>query len=421
VETIYHLLNPWWQKKPFQPGITRAPYMANLPSCLQRKQIEVLIGSRRAGKTTMLRQFINSLLVQSISPGDIFYIALDHPALSGTAVSGHLKNFRRIFEHQRARKLYLFLDEVQDSPGWETELKSLYDTEEVKLFCTGSTSSLIQSQGGKLTGRQIVTTIFPLSFGEMIMFGEGMPDKSEDYRYEKLAGRYLQLGGYPENVLNPSMEYMSNLVEDILARDILRLSRVTKPFVLKDLLRLVAASAGSRTSFNKLSKVLGVSVDTVREYLGWLETAFMISPVEKWTTSHSEKVYSQKKIYLWDNGVRTVFTGEGDEGSRAENAVFMELKRRKIPCGYYAESELEVDFVTGSVENPVPIEVKYVSEFDWKDKRYNGVRLFLRRFPAAKKALLISKSVETGMTVGDVELHVVPLWKFLLNSRDFIT
>ena len=226
---------------------------------------------------------------------------------------------------------------------------------------------------------------------------------------------YLKVGGYPEQVLNPSAEYMSNLLEDVLARDLIRLYSIKKAFVLKDMMRLIASSVGSRTSYNKMSKVLGLSLDTVKEYIGYLETAFLLSTMEKWTVSHSEKVYAQKKIYLFDNGIKTLLTGGGDEGEKAENAVFMEMKRRSIPCGYFAESEREVDFVTGSVGDPMPVEVKYVSELEWGDKRFAGVRLFLRRFPRTRHALLVTRSVDKEFKAGDVTIKAIPLWKFLTD------
>lgn len=420
MEAIYYTLNPWWEAKEFEYGKERASYVQRLPLYLNRKQIEIFIGSRRTGKTIILKQFINVLLKENVSEKDIFYLALDHPALSGVPLSEHLKNVRKIFMHERNRKLYLFLDEIQESAKWETELKALYDVENLKIFCTGSTSSLITRQGGKLTGRQIVSTVYPLSFREFIIFRGAIPPLSEDYKYERLAEEYLATGGYPEQVLNPSVEYMNNLLEDILARDLIRLYPIKKHYVLKDLLRLIGASVGSRTSFNKLSKVLGLSVDTVKEYMSYLEAAFLLAPMEKWTTSYSERVYAQKKLYLWDNGIKSLLTGDGDEGSRAENAVYMELKRNNVQCGYYAESELEVDFVSGTVAAPLPIEAKYITAFDWKDKRFSGIRLFLRRFPKTKKVLLVSKSVEKEVTVDSVDIVVVPLWKFLLNSERYV-
>ena len=418
MEALYYTLNPWWEGKEFAAGIDRDAYLRQVPIYLQRRQMEIFIGSRRTGKTTLLKQIVKNLLSRNIEAKDIIYLALDHPRLSFAPLSEHVRNFRKLFMHDRGRKIFLFLDEVQDSPQWEAELKALYDLEEVKIFCSGSTSALLTRQEGKLTGRQIVTTIFTLSFPEYLQFRGLSPSLSEDYKYESLAEEYLSLGGYPEQVLHPSQEYLLNLLDDILARDLTRLHSLKKPFLLKELLRLIAAAAGSRTSFNKLAKVLGISVDTVKEYIGYFEMAFLIKSVEKWTTSWSEKIYAQKKIYLWDLGVKSLFTGSGDLGSKAENAVLIELLRSGIDGGYFAESEREVDFVMGTVESPLPLEVKYLESFDWQDKRFAGLRLFLKRFPATRKALVVTKGAETTMEVNGVEINALPLWKFLLSRQN---
>jgi len=418
MEALYYTLNPWWEGKEFAVGIDRDEYLRQVPTYLQRRQMEIFIGSRRTGKTTLLKQIVKNLLSRNIETKDIFYLALDHPRLSFVPLSEHVRNFRKLFMHDRGRRIFLFLDEVQDSPQWEGELKALYDLEEVKIFCSGSTSVLLTRQEGKLTGRQIVTTIFTLSFPEYLQFRGLSPSLSEDYKYESLAEEYLSLGGYPEQVLYPSQEYLLNLLDDILARDLTRLHSLKKPFLLKELLRLIAAAAGSRTSFNKLAKVLGISVDTVKEYIGYFEMAFLIKSVEKWTTSSSEKIYAQKKIYLWDLGVKSLLTGSGDLGSKAENAVLIELLRGGISGGYFAESEREVDFVIGTVESPLPLEVKYLESFDWQDKRFAGLRLFLKRFPATRKALIVTKGAETTMEVNGVEIKALPLWKFLLSRQN---
>lgn len=420
METVYYALNPWWEEKDFDAGVPRPEYLARLPELLKRRQIEVIIGSRRVGKTTLLKQFIKQLILNGTPPKDLFYIALDNPALSAVPVSEHLKNMRKMFMHERERKLFFFLDEVHESPDWEAELKSIYDMENIKIFCSGSTYSLITQQGSRLTGRQVVSTIFPLSFNEFILFQGGQPSLSEDYKYERLLEKYLNTGGYPEHVLNPSVEYLSNLLDDILARDLIRLYPIKKAFALKDLLKLISASVGSRVSHNKLSKTLGLAVDTVKEYVNYLESAFLLGRLEKWTTSFTERVYAQKKLYLWDTGIKTLLTGPGDEGYKAENLVFMELKKRKIDCGYFAESEKEVDFVTGNMKEPVPIEVKFLSSLDWTERRYSGLKLFLRRYSNTRECLLITKNVETEMNVNKTRIKAIPLWRFLLSSDSYI-
>ena len=420
METIYYQLNPWWEGNSPEVSIRREDYLRPLFENRDRRQVEILLGSRRVGKTTLLRQLISELLTSGIPPHDIFFLALDHPALSGTSISGHLKAYRTIFDHPRNRRLFLFLDEVQESAAWEAELKSLYDTEQLKLYCTGSTSALLARQGGKLTGRQITTTISPLSFTEFIDFRGPRPKMAEDYRYERLAQDYLVTGGYPEEVLSPNPAYLANLLEDILARDLMRLFPIKKPAVLKDLVRLVAASVGGRTSFNRLSTLLGISLDTAKEYVSYLEVAYLAASMGKWTTSHSERVYSQKKLYLWDMGIKTLCTGPGDEGARAENAVYLELKRRGFDPGYYAESEREVDFVVGSLATPLPIEVKMLDTLDPKDKRLSGLALFIRRFPSTQNAIVVTRTAQATIPYHGIELQAVPLWRFLLDAGRYL-
>lgn len=420
MEATYYALNPWWESRPFETGIRRDLYLDKLKTSLDRKQIEVLVGSRRAGKTTLLRQFIKLLLDRPVDAKDIAYLALDHPALAGLPLSEHVKAVRKLFSHDLGRRLFLFLDEVQESPSWEAELKALYDANDLKIFCSGSTSALIQSQGGKLTGRQIINRMDLLSFAEFMQFKDTKPSLSEDYKFEQLADDYLVTGGYPENVLRPSPEYLGNLIDDILARDITRIHPVRKPLVLKELLRLLAASVGSRMSFHKLSRVLNISLETVKDYVACLESAFLVAHLEKWSDSLSDKTYAAKKIYLLDNGVKTLITGSGDDGAKAEAAVFSELRRGGVECGYFAESEREVDFVTGTSRSPRPVEVKYVSSFDEGDKRYAGLRLFLRRFPATKKAVIVTRTVDKEEEMTGTPIRCVPLWKFLLDPQAFL-
>lgn len=227
-------------------------------------------------------------------------------------------------------------------------------------------------------------------------------------------------GGYPEEVLYPHPEYLPNLLDDILARDLLRLFPIKKPAILKDMVRLVAASVGSRTSFNRLAGALGLSLDTAKEYVGYLESAFLAASHGKWTASHTERVYAPKKLYLWDTGIKTVCTGPGDEGAKAENAVYIELRRRGIESGYFAKSEREVDFVTGSPDNPFPLEVKMLDVFDHKDKRLGGLVLFKRRYPSTRRALLVTRTVRAEAMFHDMMLQAIPLWQFLLEPERFL-
>ncbi len=413
---LYYVFNPWWEGKPFDYGILRSTYLSALD--LKRRQIEIISGSRRIGKTTLLFQLVHSLLASGTPANRIFYLAADHPRLSSVPLSLHLKHFRQIHSHSRSTFLYLFFDEVQSSPSWEAELKVIYDLEQAKIICTGSTPDLLQSRGGKLTGRQVTTALFPLSFQEFLSFRNTHPPISESYKFETLADEYLHTGGYPENVLHPSSTYLQNLLDDIVARDVIALLPIRKPAVFKDLLLLLASAVGSRTSYNKLSNVLGISVDTVKEYIGYLESAFLIKPLTKWTTSHSDRVYAQKKFYFTDTGLKTFLTGEGDRGAKAENAVYIHILRNGLTSGYFAESKKEVDFVLGNIKTPVPIEVKYTSNLEWLKERTSGLRLFQRRFPKTKKAIAVTRDIEMEKSINGLQIQAIPLWKFLMSALE---
>jgi len=412
----YFTANPWWEGRDFETGFLRKNYLQELLKRFDRPQIEIVAGGRRVGKTTFLKQIIKSRLEKGVDKEKIFYLSCDHPQAVDISVSKHLENFRQIFSLPRDERVFLFLDEVQETPSWERELKALYDTENLKIVCSGSTSALIKSHGGKLTGRQINTIIYPLSFSEFLDFRKIEPQPSEGYLLENHAEEYLQIGGYPENVLNPSTDYLKALLDDVFLRDLVRLHPVEYLGVIEDLFRLLTASVGTRVSFNKLANTLGVSVGTVKKYIEYLENAFLVKKMTKWSTSHRQRVYAQKKAYLLDTGLKTLLTGEEDLGFKAENAVFVQFLRSDQEVGYFAESQKELDFIAGGFDDPLPVEVKYVDDLAMDDKRLAGLRLFLKRFDDVKKAKVVTKSVDKRERFQDVEIEIVPLWRFLLES-----
>jgi len=416
IEEIYHAQNPWWEQKTWERGIERKTYLDRMLELHGRKQVGVIVGGRRAGKTTILRQLIGRLLDAGTQPASVVYLQLDHPQLVSMTALEHLREVRGMFRHPRERELHLFLDEVQDSPDWERQVKAMVDGESVKVVCTGSTSALLGMQGGLLTGRQIALTVHPLSFGEFLQFRGKRPALSESYLLEGLADDYLQTGGYPEQVLSPSDDYLRALVDDILARDILRRIPLRRPAVLHDLLRHLAACVGSRVSFNKIGKILGTDPDTIKDYVGHMASAFLVGLLEKWTPSHAERVYAQKKVYLLDTGIKRFLTGEGDLGAKAESAVFIQLLREGREAGYFVHDQKEVDFVVGGPEAPTAIEVKYEPRFDWQDGRLGGLKAFLRRHPGTRRAIVLTRGAEATLRENKTAVAAVPLWKFLLEG-----
>ena len=100
---------------------------------------------------------------------------------------------------------------------------------------------------------------------------------------------------------------------------------------------------------------------------------------------------------------------------------FAELRRRGVVCGDIAESECEVEFVIGTTGAPLPIEFQYISSFDGVVRRYSDLKLFLKRFPKSKPAVVVSRADVKDGKIGVAPVHCVPLWKFLSDADAYLT
>lgn len=414
MKEIYFQYNPWWENKKENTGFPRFKAMLHYNNMLQRKQIEVIVGSRRIGKTTFLKQLIEKELENGFSAKCIFYISLDNPAFENITISQHLDNYRKMFNFSRGEFILLILDEVQECRGWEKELKAIYDMENIKIIISGSTSTLLTAPGSRLTGRQNIYQLFPISFEEYLLFKGKKISKSEKYIMENLVEDYIKTGGYPENVLNPSLNYLGSLLNDIIIRDIMMIFKAKRTDIIKSILKLTANSVGSKTSFHKMGNVLGVKLDTLKKYYNFCEQSFLLKPLEKWSTSIKDKIYSYKKFYFYDTGFLGLLMEKQNLGAKAENVIFTELLRKGIEnISYYFEGEKEVDFIIGSFNKPIPIESKYINKFNWEDKIFSMLKTFISKHNC-KKAYIITESVSKEFKYEKADVKVIPLWEFLL-------
>jgi uncharacterized protein len=414
MDEIYNKMNPWWENRSFDIGIKRSIYDELAGKSKKRRQIEIITGSRRSGKTTLLKQLVFEYL-KGNDPRMVFYINLEDPILNAASISSHVRNFRAKFGHGADKKLFLFFDEVQESKDWETELKSVYDSEDVKMFVTGSTSHMISMRGGKLTGRQATTCLYPLDFNEYLKFKKTDISGAEAYLHISRLDEYLQEGGYPEKILLDPPDYMQNLMQDIITRDIIRYFKPRKDREVFGLFSLLCAALGTRVSYSRFKRVLGITVDTVKDYLGYFEMAYLVSALEKWSDSPNDRIYANRKIYLYDTGFKTALDAKKDAGAKAENVLYMYLQKKGGKMGYFAESDREVDFILETPDGPVPVESKYADEIEEKDLRLAGLRLYIKKF-SPKKGFVITRSIEKEFKIENTAVIVMPLWKVLTGK-----
>ena len=356
MEEILYEFNPWCEEKYNALGILRNKYLNKLNKKLKNKKITFIIGLRRVGKTTLIKQLIAELC-QKINPKHILFISLEHPIFINISILDVVKEFRKIHGLSRKVKIYLFFDEIHYKQDFDRELKILHDNENVKIFASGSSASLIKNKKAFLTGRHSDIIIKPLTFIEFLKFKEIEVKKSEEYLYKKHFLKYIEIGGMPEYVLTENSEVIINLVNDIIYKDIIGKHKIKNSRGIKELFLLLCERCGKRLTYNKIAKILSISVDTAKDYISFFEEAFLVHLVYKHEKSLNARIKAPRKIYVADTGIRNVFTGFRDLGAVFENLVFLEIKNKNPQ--YYFENGKEIDFVFGNTA----IEAKF-KQFD---------------------------------------------------------
>lgn len=356
MEALFYKSNPWWEGE-FNPNIIRRElYLDELKQYISNKDIVFLTGLRRVGKTTLLKGVIEILLhEQNVNPHHIFYISLDLYALEHLSIADIVTEYRKIHKLSTSEMIYLFFDEVTAKSAYHQELKNLYDLGKVKIYASASSASLLKDAQAYLTGRQRLVEVMPLSFDEYLQFKSIVIKKSDAHLIDGVFEEYMKDGGMPEYVLTGDISYLSNLVDNIIYKDIIAHHKIKDEQVVKDFFKLLMERSGKQLSLNKMANILGIGVDTARRFQSYFEETYLIYTVEK-EGKLNERIRNAKKIYAGDIGIRNLITGFRDKGAIFENLVYLKIKNRHPR--YVYENTIEIDFLT---DDGVLIEVKYNS------------------------------------------------------------
>ena len=378
MKDLLYQYNPWWEDSEFSKNIIpREKYISEINEHLSRKQIIILTGIRRVGKTTLMKLIIKELINQNVDKNSIFYVSLDDYLLVGKSISEILTEYRRIHKLKIDEKVYLFFDEVTYKEKFQIELKNIYDNQNVKIFAASSSALILNDRKAYLTGRAIVVEVEPLDLDEYLLFSKIKIKKRDSKLLKSHFLDYIKIGGMPENVLNPNREYLMNLVDDIIQKDITAFHGLKNHQLLRDYFTLLMERSGKQISINKIGKILGISPDTSKRYLNYFQSTFLIYTLQRWGRTN-QKILSPKKIYASDLGIKFLFVGGRDLGSYFENYVFQKL-RSKTKLFYLYETGVEIDFYT---ENKILIEAKFYSELNEKQQK------LFDSFPAEKKVVI---------------------------------
>jgi len=378
MEEILYRYNPWWEGKiELEDVFERPSVLVLLKKRFPSKEILFLTGLRRVGKTTLLKLFIRHLIeTEKVSPKHIFYISLDDYLVAKKSILEIVEEYRKVHKIRFREKIYLFLDEIAYQEHFELQLKNLYDSQNVKIYASSSSTSVLKSKKPYLTGRSTIINVLPLDFQEYLEFKKIAIGKSDSLLQEKYFEEYLNTGGLPEYVLRSDIAYLKELVDDIIYKDIAAVHNIKQPQILKDFFMLLMERAGKVASINKMAHILRISPDTAKRYLEMFADTHLIYLLPRCGKTN-EKIMSPKKVYAADLGIRTIFTEFRDKGSLFENYVYLKIKERN-PCYVYQDGT-EIDFLT---DDRVLIEVKYQSNPTKKQS------VLFEKFGARKKVII---------------------------------
>lgn len=434
--------NPWWQTNRIPAGLMDFRPRAYLDLFkplveeLEVRRAVVLMGPRRVGKTVLLHHTIQELLEAGAPGRSVMYVSVDHPIYTGLGLTRLLELCRAESGVGAEEQVYAIFDEIQYLREWERHLKSLVDTESrVKAVVSGSAAAALRLSSRE-SGAGRFTDFFlpPLTFFEFLdLLGlADLVDTAEEElgfyvakdisELNRQFGDYLNYGGYPEVVLSELVRsdmarfIKSDIVDKVLLRDLPSLYGIGDIQELNYLFTTLAFNTAGEVSLDELAKNSGVSKNTIKKYIEYLEAAFLIRVVHR--VDRAGKRFKRQnffKVYLANPSMRAALfapVGEGDAalGSLTETAAFAQWFHAHHVSLHYARWQSgEVDLVSLSGAQTV----SWAAEIKWSDRYATSPHELRNLISFAKKHGLedvtcTTKTVTTSTSIDGVPIEFVP-------------
>jgi len=445
--------NEWWKAEKV-PSIlleeTKRDEFDKIIELIEDRRIISIIGPRRTGKTTLMYQLI-AFLLKDLEPVKILFFSMDDPALrqSESLFEDILKTyFEDILKRTRRKeKIYIFIDEIHFLDDWERWLKKYYDMAYPIKFIISSSSSAHLSKKSResLVGRIFEILLLPLNFRDYLSilgkrdilkhygnrFDKIKPEERfELLKYEEdcklLFNRYLLYGGLPESIKEESMliwqsKLISDVLRKVLYRDVVELYNVRIPSKLEDLFVHLSVNSSNTFSYSSISRNLGMSIEAVINYIGYLKEAYLIGELRLFSKSVEKTLRSNRKYFIMDSGLQNSITKTTDlteinAGLLIESVVQKHLwifAWKKNFNIYYWKDKGEVDIVLDMRKRLLPVEVKYRTKIGKKELK--GILKFMEKFKV-KEGIVVTKDLLKKETFKDKEILFVPAWLFLLGG-----
>lgn len=369
----------------------------------KNSHIEVISGIRRCGKSTLMKQIMLKYKKDSI------FFNFEDPRVHDFDIS----DFQKLDEVIGPFVKVYFFDEIQNVKSWEIYVRQLHDLGK-KVYVTGSNASLLSKElGTRLTGRHLRHELFPFSYLEYLGFKK-LKNSVTSYN------RFLNEGGFPEYLKSGNIEILQNLLKDVVLRDIAIRHGVKNTKTLMDITLFLISNIGKEFSFNNIRNVFNVgSVTSVSEYLSWLEDAYVLFYLPKFSWSAKNSAVNPRKVYAIDNGLvnANTLSFSEDKGRLLENSVFLFLRQKQYQLYYFREKK-ECDFVVfDKGKFKMLIQVCEEIHNENIEREVNGL-LVAMEFFKTKTGYILTKNQRDILKYGKNTIQLIPVFEFITNPKN---
>ena len=385
----------------------------------------VFSGIRRAGKSYLLYQRMQQLMTRGIQWEEMLYINFEDERLSGMKKE-HLNLLLEVHLEMYGKKPILFLDEIQNIPGWEKFARRMADTKH-RVYITGSNAKMLsQDIQSTLGGRYIPVDVYPYDFKEFLVANHISITEnfilSTEHKAEVLRkfNDYFYFGGFPEGAeLSSKRDYLTSVYQKIFLGDIAARHAVENTFALRILFKKLAESIKQPLSFNRIAHIVSstgakVGTNTIINYMEYAKDAWLINPIQNIAGKLVDKV-TAPKYYFTDNGLLNLFLLDGNT-SLLENMVAINLLRKygRNDAVYFYNKGIEVDFYVP--DTGTAIQVCYdLDNSPGTFEREVKALLRIAEVLECHHLLIITRDTERMFEMSGKKIEAIPVWKWLLS------
>lgn len=409
----------------------------------------LLTGLRRTGKTTILRQLIANLIKKRENPKRILYFSFEEELASASTetleilLEIYLAQVLKTEVSRVEKKVFIFLDEIQFVEQWQNILKRYYDlNKNFKFILSGSASTiLVWPKKESLAGRLLEVPIGPLSFREFLKLKKkkvvpkveiGKELKGAQFfnlqdiirkrgaELDELYLEYLARGQFPEivgwNDVQRIRSYLvSSILEKIILVDLPKVFDIQSPQKLREVFSVLVQETGGLIEYQSLAVDLGISRQTIADYVSYLEAGYLINVLFSSSGSFRRRLRKRKKIYATSSNITTSLQAISEKspefgqilGRLVETAVLSSLQKEFQDIYFWLQKGKEVDFLVRTQKGILPIEVKFQASLKKSD--FANLFGFMKK-SSIQKGILISRNKLELVENDGLRIISLPVW-----------